>query len=64
MSSLCSAAVGGGVRGETEVGGGRNHEGEAADGEKEAREGLSGSGLPLTGTRACRPRGGGAGWLP
>ena len=34
------------------------------DGEKEAIEGLSGSGLLLPGTRACRPRGGGAIWLP
>lgn len=34
------------------------------DGEKEAREGLSGSGLLLPGTRAWRLRGGGGAWLP
>lgn len=37
---------------------------EEGDGEKEAREGLSGSGLLLPGTRAWRPRMGGAAWLP
>lgn len=47
-----------------ETGGGREEEDEEVDGEKEAREGLSGSGLLLQGTRAWRPRGGGATWLP
>lgn len=34
------------------------------EGEKEVREGLSGRGLLLPGTRAWRPRGAGAIWLP
>ena len=41
-------------------------EGAAADlddGEKEVRDGLSGSGLLLPGTRAWRPRVGAAAWL-
>ncbi len=55
----------GGVKGETETGGGLDEEDEEVDDdEKEAREGLSGSGLLLPGTRAWRPRGGGADWLP
>lgn len=37
---------------------------EDEEGEKEVREGLSGSGLLLPGTRAWRPRVGGAAWLP
>lgn len=46
-----------------DTGGGRDEEDEEeGDDEKDAREGLSGSGLPRT--RAWRLRGEGAAWLP